>query len=191
VSDVDSWALAFQNWLEASHPIDLEKQRLGEEEMMGNLSDFFWSPRGAKYLYSLRFSGAEPVCDEPLPPISASSHELRHVRMTRTKEKTEALHRIYHLTDSSPLAQNEQFVGAFSREYGTWETNGVIRWELYRNLGLAMICVLVTVLVLIADVLASFYVLLCVLVTLVRNSVTFSSDGDIKMQIRGACGRRC
>ncbi|CAG0893066.1 unnamed protein product [Darwinula stevensoni] len=147
--------------------LHLEKQRLGEEEMMGNLSDFFWSPRGAKYLYSLHFSGAEPVCDEPLPPISASSHELKHVRMTRTKEKTEALHRIYHLTDSSPLAQNEQFVGAFSREYGTWETNGIIRWELYRNLGLAMICVLVTVLVLIADLLASFYVLVCVLFTLV------------------------
>ena len=40
--------------------------------MMGNLSDFFWSPQGAKYLYNLRFSGTEPVCDEPLPPISVS-----------------------------------------------------------------------------------------------------------------------
>ena len=54
-----------------------------------------------------------------------------------------------------------------AREYSNWETNEVIMTELLRNLGLALACVFVTTLVLLADVLGSVYVLACVLLSLV------------------------
>ena len=55
-----------------------------------------------------------------------------------------------------------------SREYSDWETDDVITEELFRNLGLALACVFVTTLILLADFMGSLYVLVCVGMTLVN-----------------------
>ena len=47
-----------------------------------------------------------------------------------------------------------------------WETDDVIGTELYRNMGLALVCVFLTTLVLLANLSAALMVLLCVLLAL-------------------------
>lgn len=55
-------------------------------------------------------------------------------------------------------------------QYCSWETNKVIMEELLRNLCLAMIAVFIMTLILLANLLASFFVLISVTLTLVGVS---------------------
>ena len=48
------------------------------------------------------------------------------------------------------------------QEYSNWETDEVITRELFRNLGIALACVFVTTLILLADILGAVLVLLTV-----------------------------
>ena len=54
----------------------------------------------------------------------------------------------------------------YFRSYSLWETDDVIGTELYRNMGLALVCVFLTTLVLLANLSAALMVLLCVLLAL-------------------------
>ena len=51
--------------------------------------------------------------------------------------------------------------------YPAWETDEIIANELYRNIGLAIICVSVTTLLLLRNLITSGLVILCVLLSLV------------------------
>ena len=53
------------------------------------------------------------------------------------------------------------------QEYSNWETDAVIKEELSRNLGIALACVFVTTLILLADILGSVLVLITVALSLV------------------------
>ena len=55
------------------------------------------------------------------------------------------------------------------QEYSNWETDEVITKELVRNLGIALACVFLTTLLLLANFLGSLMVLLCVAIVLVYN----------------------
>lgn len=57
------------------------------------------------------------------------------------------------------------FIWSFA--FAGWETDEIITAELYRNMGLAMLCVFLTTLVLIANFKTCVMVLLCVVLTLV------------------------
>ena len=57
---------------------------------------------------------------------------------------------------------------AFSFQvYAAWETDEIIGFELWRNLGLALVCVFVITLILLANIQICLMVLLCVTLTLV------------------------
>lgn len=59
--------------------------------------------------------------------------------------------------------------------YSSWETDKIIAFELVRNLCLALVAVFVMTLILIANIMSSVYVLLCVLLTLVsKNLIMYS-----------------
>ena len=53
--------------------------------------------------------------------------------------------------------------------YAAWETDEVIGFELWRNLGLALVCVFVITLMLLANIPICMMVLLCVALTLVSH----------------------
>lgn len=57
--------------------------------------------------------------------------------------------------------------------YSSWETDKIIAFELVRNLSLALVAVFVMTLILIANIVSSIYVLLCVLLTLVSKRKIF------------------
>ena len=57
---------------------------------------------------------------------------------------------------------------AMSQPYSRWEVDEIIGQELYRNLLIAIICVLIVTLVFIADFRACMFVFLCVVLNLVN-----------------------
>lgn len=59
--------------------------------------------------------------------------------------------------------------------YSSWETDKIIAFELVRNLCLALVAVFVMTLILIANIMSSVYVLLCVLLTLVSKKLIMYS----------------
>merc|ERR1711915_1120947 len=68
------------------------------------------------------------------------------------------------------LIDDCQFSGnvfLYNQEYSNWETDEVITKELFRNLGIAMACVFVTTLLLLADFFGAVIVLFTVAITLV------------------------
>ena len=56
--------------------------------------------------------------------------------------------------------------------YKEWETDEVIGAELYRNIGLAMVCIFVISLTMLADVKISLMVMACVILTMVTIYTT-------------------
>ena len=67
------------------------------------------------------------------------------------------------------------------QEYSNWETDEVITKELFRNLGIALACVFLTTLALLANFTGSLIVLFCVAITLVF--AIFRSEVTIVKQI--------
>ena len=77
-------------------------------------------------------------------------------------------------------------VYVFVKEYSNWETDEVITRELIRNLGIALACVFVTTLLLLADLLGSVYVLGTVALSLV-DLCGFMAAWDITIDVVSAC----
>ena len=77
-------------------------------------------------------------------------------------------------------------VYVFVKEYSNWETDEVITRELIRNLGIALACVFVTTLLLLADLLGSVYVLGTVALSLV-DLCGFMAAWNITIDVVSAC----
>jgi Niemann-Pick C1 protein len=74
------------------------------------------------------------------------------------------MNKIYKIIDDLKFSA---LVFPIAPEYANWETDEIIGTELFRNIGLSMACVFVTMLVLLADIWASILVMICVLMTLI------------------------
>ena len=74
----------------------------------------------------------------------------------------------------------------FPKEYSNWETDEVITRELIRNLCIALACVFLTTLILLADILGSVYVLVTVALSLV-DLCGFMAAWDITIDVVSAC----
>ena len=74
------------------------------------------------------------------------------------------------------IIKDEDFDGmafALAQPYSRWEIDEVIGWELQRNLVIAIVCVLITTFVLIADLCSCILVLTTILLNLV-SVITFN-----------------
>ena len=71
---------------------------------------------------------------------------------------------------------------SFNKIYAAWETDEIIGFELWRNIGLAMACVFVVTLILLANLPICLMVLLSVVLTLV-DIVGFLHFWDITIDI--------
>jgi predicted RND superfamily exporter protein len=159
VARVDSWYDKFSSFVD-------EQQSYPAEDFANLLTYYLFTPPGgfadqSKFQYE---NQSTLECGVPAPPLLLSTIGFTHTRLDDRDEQIEALNRIKTIIAAAGFSGN---VFPMSREYSNWETNEVITTELFRNLGLALACVFVTTLVLLADVVGSVYVLVCVLLSLV------------------------
>ena len=126
----------------------------------------FSSPQGFSAQGDFQFvDGGELVCGDPAPEILLGKFTFTHKRFSGRDEHIPALNKVKDIINGVKFSKGDVF--PMAREYSNWETDEVITNELLRNVGLAIACVFVTTLILLADILGSIYVLLCVALTLV------------------------
>ena len=86
------------------------------------------------------------------------------------------------------IIKDEDFDGmafALAQPYSRWEIDEVIGWELQRNLVIAIVCVLITTFVLIADLCSCILVLTTILLNLVSiRSLLLTLDQENLTKLR-------
>ena len=110
--------------------------------------------------------------------FQASKFKIDYLIFTGPEEHIPAKRKIEELVKASNLS------GAFShvQVYAAWETDEIIGFELWRNIGLAMLCVFVVTLILLANIPICLMVLIIVIITL-ANIIGFLHFWDITIDI--------
>jgi hypothetical protein len=143
----------FSNW-----------QELGQSEDFNQvLSDFLFSPQGSSYKYNFKFDG-QLSCGVPAPPILAAKFSIDYFLMDEPEQYLPAKKAVESIINEAGVA-NVSF--SHVRIYATWETDEIIGFELMRNVGLSMVCVMIVTVVLLVNIPVSFYVFCCVVATVV------------------------
>jgi len=157
VASVDSW------WTALNSSLPKDRSNVTHELFNQKLTQFLYGPTGFKYRDNFEFT-SELSCGQPAPPLLLSSLSFTHVNFEEKSSHYPALTKVKSIIASSNFSGN---VFPLTREYSSWETDEVITRELLRNLGIALACVFITTLLLLANFLGSVIVLVCVAVTLV------------------------
>jgi predicted RND superfamily exporter protein len=159
IDNVDSWSTHFLDYLKK---MNLPKTNKNETLFKENITQFFYSPRGSKYRQQFKFK-SDPICGQKCPDILLSDITFYHKIFKGPSEQIPAMNRVKRIIKESNLTGR---VFPMSLGYAAWETDEVIAEELYRNLGLAVVCIFATTVVLIGQMVCSVLVLLMVILSL-------------------------
>ena len=166
---IDSWWFKFKDYVRTSkgslNPTSSYSE-LGydPQNFSLDLSNFLFSQVGARYTTNILLDG-KLTCNSPAPPIIATKTGFQYDRFTGPTQHAPARRKVEKVMDSHQLSSSRTF--SHSKIYAAWETDETIAKELWRNMGLAMMCVFVITLLLLANVKICVLVLLCVVLTLV------------------------
>lgn len=163
ISFVDSWYDLMIDYTNKSTGEDITGQSLNESFFNKAMSEFLYSPSGSRFQNYFHFDG-NLTAMEPAPPILASKFDYSHRSLDGPSEQIPAMDQTKDLVKSANFSD---FAAPIAMMYSSWETDKIIAFELVRNLSLALVAVFVMTLILIANIVSSIYVLLCVLLTLV------------------------
>lgn len=170
VSSVNSWYPSLEAYINYKIGI-AEDFEHGIPDVTLDLKDFYnytsfflFSPSGLAYQPNFMTSSDPLLCNETISQIDMTTFEFIHTRFDSTPDHIAAMEDIYSMISDLKFSNS---VFPITQEYANWETDAVIASELYRNIGLSMACVFVTMLILLADIWGSILVMLCVMMTLV------------------------
>jgi predicted RND superfamily exporter protein len=148
-----------------------------EEEFPRILSDFLFSPTGATYKNSFIFE-SPLTCSQPAPRITASKFSIGYYFMNDPELHIPARGAVTAVLEGSL----SPYTFSHTKAYAAWETDEIIGFELWRNIALAMACVFIVTLVLLANVQICVYVICIVGITL-TDIVGFLHFWDITIDI--------
>jgi len=173
---VNSWWPKMREFAAESKNMSLEDLS-NEETFPMVLSDFLFSATGAPYKNNFIFN--EPLlCNSPAPKINASKFSIEYFFMDDPDQHIPARGAV---TDLLNLA-SAPYSFSHSKVYAAWETDKIIGFELWRNIGLAMACVFVVTLLLLANIQICIYVMCIVGITL-TDIVGFLHFWDVTIDI--------
>jgi len=159
IQRVEEWYTPYKNY--SNHFLGMDNSTT----FNSNLNQFLYSLPGLQYQQSFKWmKGEDLICGKSAQDILLSTLSFTHTRFSGRDEYIPAMKTIKDIISSFNFSGN---VFPMTTEYATWETDEVITRELLRNLGLALGCVLITTLILLADLTGSLFVLLSVVLTLV------------------------
>jgi len=168
LSSVDSWYTKFKTYTEENDLVDgkhwFDVFREDKTKFYRILTQFLFSPSGAKYRGSFNFM-SDLVCGEAASQVLLSSIELTHKLFSGPSEWIPAMNKVKQIVAEANFSSRAFPVGT---EYASWETDEIIGFETWRNMGISLLCVFLTTVVLIQNIPACVLVLSCVFLTLVN-----------------------
>ncbi|RUS80143.1 hypothetical protein EGW08_012100 [Elysia chlorotica] len=168
-NSTDSWFSALTAWLatttdsDVAAMLDANKYPVSKAAFM-NLTYRMTTEIATRTNAYIVFS-TTPELD-----IKASLFPYRHIQLEDPLTQIQAMDKTRAMVEAAGFSPSECF--AYSSAYLIYETNKVIRDELYRNIGLALIAIFVVTLILIAHFRTSVLVLCTVISTLVEVAGT-------------------
>merc|ERR1719350_1778347 len=174
---VNSWWSKMKEYARVEKNLTSWEDFATEESFPALLSDFLFSPSGATYKNNFIFE--EPLrCSHPAPRVSASKFSIEYFFMDDPDQHIPARGAVTEILQSAAAP----YTFSHSKVYAAWETDEIIGFELWRNISLAMACVFVVTLILLANLPICLMVLLSVVLTLV-DIVGFLHFWDITIDI--------
>ena len=163
IDSVDDWYSSYKTYFQdKGYPIP--DPEMSEMDFQYDLSEFLFSPAGGRYR-DRNFKFSSPLnCSEPAPEVLSFSFMYSYINLKETKDKIAAMNSVKNVVASSNITG---FVAPFANIHSSWETDEIIEQELYKNMAFAILVIFIMVLLLIASVMQSIYVLSCVVMTLV------------------------
>jgi len=166
IDKVDSWTSHFVDYVKLSTPSNQLKPGfpiLNETQFHNKLTQFLFSPRGGKYRGQFKFE-SDLVCGKKSSNILLSDITFTHKLFSGPSEHVPAMNLVKRIIREANLTGK---IFPLSQGYAGWETDEVISEELYRNIGLAILCIFVTTIILVGHLICSILVLLMVILSLV------------------------
>lgn len=164
VASVTSWYDLMVDYTRKDKGEDIIGKQLNETFFQEILSSFLFSPSGTRFQSYFHFDGNLTI-GQPAPRVTACKFDYQHNTIEGRNEQIAAMDEVKQLVSE---AQFSDMAAATAFIYSSWETNKVIMEELLRNLCLAMVAVFIMTLFLLANLVASLFVLICVILTLVN-----------------------
>lgn len=161
---VDSWFKSYTDWLDTNPAAAAGKTTNNYPNSENDFADLLYTfvttevngKRHARYIKFLNSTGTLDIGTTNIP--------YQHISFDTAAKEIVAMDSVVDLVKGI-FSESECF--PYARFYLQWQTNKVIKNELFRNLGLAAACVFVVTLVLIANLWTSLLVFSCVIMTLV------------------------
>lgn len=157
----------FTSWHQFANPSDFPMV----------LSDFLFSSHGAKFKPNFKFD-SELTCNQPAPNITATKFNIGYFHMKGPEDHIPARRSVTKVINEA----GSPFTFSHSKVYAAWETDEIIGFELWRNIGLAMACVFVITLLLLTNLQICLMVILIVVITL-ADIIGFLHFWDITIDI--------
>jgi predicted RND superfamily exporter protein len=161
IQDYNCWWTFFKNYIQDRTNFSSWQDLANPEDFPLVLSDFLYSSYGARFKIDFQFS-EELLCNYPAPTILATKFDIEYFPFDGPEEHVPAKDHIDHLLATSGLQDAFTFV----KIYAAWETDRIIGHELWRNVGLAILCVFLITLILLANLQICLMVLGIVVLTL-------------------------
>jgi len=181
IASIDPWQLQFKKYVEETESVDWDN--IEENFFRSKLSQFLFSPPGAKYRLNFKFAD-ELKCGQPAPRILVSTVQYQHVLFNEASYWVPAMEGLkqivmeanitgVHLHHGAEMAADSVVSEAgdvfpMSTRYANWETDKVIGRELYQNLGSSALAIFITVLLFLGSARGAVIVICCVLATIVN-----------------------
>jgi predicted RND superfamily exporter protein len=168
IDNVDSWTTKYLEYIQLpSYSLsswDGDFKQFGNDSYFYHkLTQFIFSPMGAKYRGQFKFE-FEPWCGYAAPNVFMTDITFTHKVFSGPSEHIPAMNRVKKIISEANLTGN---VFPLSQGYAAWETDEVISYELYRNLGLAILCIFVTTIILVGHLICALLVLFMVVLSLI------------------------
>ncbi|XP_066266301.1 patched domain-containing protein 3-like [Branchiostoma lanceolatum] len=161
-----SWYHGFLEWIKAEKAGD---SGITADDFPGNESYFYtlldeylttpFPVGGDNFASDVKFDNTQSDTW-----IYSSRMRAKFIRLSSTETQVQGMDSVVSLADSAGFQSS---VFPYATQFRRYETNKIIQQEVYRNIGLAMVAVAVVTLLLVADLLMSIYITLCVVFTLV------------------------
>jgi len=176
IKDVDSWHREYKKFVEESETVDWEN--ISEDYFLQKLTQFLYSPRGAKYKTQFKFS-SNLQCGQLAPSVLVSSINYQHTGFESASEWVPAMDRVNLLVEDSNISSiieeseqdpSEYHSGVFplAVRYSNWETDKVIGSELYQNMVSSLLAIFLTVLIFLGSLRGACIVIFCVAATIIE-----------------------
>ncbi|XP_011151061.2 patched domain-containing protein 3 [Harpegnathos saltator] len=158
---LDPWFVAYEKWLNTTGKASYIEDK---DEYYNILTEYLLlTVEGQAYIQDIKFDKL-PFNDYN---ITTSQIPVQHIPISTTSDQIRAMQTVRDSMMSLNFSQGHEHIAIHSLDYVTWASNKIIGEELIRNLSLEIVAVGIVTLVLLRNLRASFWVMCCVLFTLV------------------------